>query len=75
MTGTTFRVRQVPVLSALRPMSTDAADAPPGMAQLFAQYAAAGQAAIHAPWVGLTTDGQPLQGLFPIRSSLIPAIQ
>ncbi|HEV7664727.1 MAG TPA: DUF3500 domain-containing protein [Chloroflexota bacterium] len=68
-TGGTFRVRQVPSLSALRPMLQDAVSTPAGMAQRFAQYAASGHAEIQSPWVGLTTDGKVVPGLFPLQPS------
>lgn len=64
-----FGVRQGPLLSALEPSLPDPATAPPGMAQRFAQYVATGRAAIHSPWVGITTAGTALPGLFPVGST------
>jgi uncharacterized protein DUF3500 len=60
---TDFGIRDLPSLPAKRP--AEAVEHP--VAQRFREYGEAGRRAIAEPFVGLTTDGRPVSGLFPLR--------
>ena len=62
---TDFGIRDLPSLPAKRP--AEGVDHP--VAQRFREYGEAGRRAIVEPFVGLTTNGQALPNLFPLRAT------